>query len=78
MSFSLPSEGGCQCGEVRYVITGEPLWLTICHCSECKRQSGGELGIRPRILRITASRQTDPNHTPAGCGGDLAEQRGLG
>ena len=30
-------EGGCQCGKVRYVITGEPLMIAICHCTTCRR-----------------------------------------
>jgi hypothetical protein len=30
-------EGGCQCGAVRYQISGEPLMAAICHCSMCRR-----------------------------------------
>lgn len=30
-------EGGCQCGAVRYRITGEPVFAAICHCSMCRR-----------------------------------------
>ena len=30
-------EGGCQCGEVRYRISGQPLMTAICHCSMCRR-----------------------------------------
>ncbi|RJG05548.1 GFA family protein [Noviherbaspirillum cavernae] len=30
-------EGGCQCGEVRYEISGEPIFAAICHCSMCRR-----------------------------------------
>ena len=29
--------GGCQCGAVRYQITGEPVMAAICHCSMCRR-----------------------------------------
>jgi hypothetical protein len=49
MKLALPSEGGCQCGEIRYRITGEPVWLTVCHCNECKRQSGGAFGMSLRM-----------------------------
>jgi hypothetical protein len=35
VGFSVPSEGGCQCGEIRYRITGQPVWLAVCHCNEC-------------------------------------------
>lgn len=30
-------EGGCQCGAVRYTITGEPMLAAICHCTMCRR-----------------------------------------
>jgi hypothetical protein len=38
-------EGGCQCGAVRYAIHGEPVWLAVCHCKECQRQSGSAFGM---------------------------------
>lgn len=37
MSESTQIEGGCQCGAVRYVVTGEPVFAAICHCSMCRR-----------------------------------------
>jgi hypothetical protein len=39
------SEGGCQCGAVRYRIQGEPVSLVVCHCKECQRQSGSAFGM---------------------------------
>jgi hypothetical protein len=30
-------EGGCQCGAMRYRITGEPVLAAVCHCSMCRR-----------------------------------------
>lgn len=30
-------EGGCQCGSIRYSITGEPVMAAICHCTMCRR-----------------------------------------
>lgn len=29
--------GGCQCGAVRYRISGEPVMAAICHCAMCRR-----------------------------------------
>jgi len=29
--------GGCQCGAVRYAITGEPVFTALCHCTMCRR-----------------------------------------
>ncbi len=37
--------GGCQCGRVRYRLVGEPLFLSVCHCKECQRQSGSAFGM---------------------------------
>jgi hypothetical protein len=37
--------GGCQCGNVRYEITGAPVELVVCHCKECQRQSGSGFGM---------------------------------
>jgi hypothetical protein len=37
--------GGCQCGEVRYEIRGEPVDLYVCHCRECRKQAASAFGI---------------------------------
>ena len=36
-------EGGCQCGAVRYRISGEPVMAALCHCSMCRRASAAPL-----------------------------------
>ena len=40
MSDASTIEGGCRCGAVRYRAEGEPLWVSHCHCEECRRSSG--------------------------------------
>lgn len=48
MSQDLTGEalaGGCQCGQVRYEVRGEPLDLYACHCRECRKQSSSAFGI---------------------------------
>ena len=37
--------GGCQCGQIRYEVSGEPIVLYRCHCTECQRQSGSAFGM---------------------------------
>jgi hypothetical protein len=32
--------GGCQCGAVRYTISGRPKQLIVCHCTQCQRRYG--------------------------------------
>ncbi len=34
-------EGGCYCGQVRYVAEGEPMMRGQCHCRECQYITGG-------------------------------------
>ncbi len=30
-------QGGCQCGNVQYVVVGQPTVAAICHCKMCRR-----------------------------------------
>jgi hypothetical protein len=32
--------GGCACGRVRYEVRGEPYRVGICHCADCRKESG--------------------------------------
>ena len=32
--------GGCLCGEVRVVASGEPYRVGICHCLDCRKHHG--------------------------------------
>ena len=40
-----PVRGGCQCGGIRYEVTGVPQQLVVCHCADCQRQSGSAFGM---------------------------------
>lgn len=35
--------GGCMCGKVHFVAIGPASWVGICHCSSCRRATGGTL-----------------------------------
>ena len=37
--------GGCQCGAIRYAISGAPRALYVCHCRECQKQSASAFGV---------------------------------
>jgi hypothetical protein len=43
--MSISREGGCACGEVRYRLTSEPLFVHCCHCLNCQRQTGSAFVI---------------------------------
>ncbi|MEH6417798.1 GFA family protein [Pseudomonas sp. CGJS7] len=32
--------GGCLCGQVRIVATGEPYRVGVCHCLDCRKHHG--------------------------------------
>ena len=42
---SVPREGGCSCGAVRYRLTSDPLFVHCCHCLNCQRQTGSAFVI---------------------------------
>ena len=48
-TIKLPLTGGCQCGAVRYTITGAPDTLYCCHCTECQAQSSSAFGMSLRV-----------------------------
>ena len=51
--MSVPREGGCACGSVRYRLASDPLFVHCCHCRNCQRQTGSAFVIN---LLIEADR----------------------
>lgn len=47
--MSTGREGGCACGDVRYRLTSEPLFVHCCHCLNCQRQTGSAFAINVLI-----------------------------
>ena len=43
--MSVPREGGCSCGAIRYRLTSDPLFTNCCHCLNCQRQTGSAFVI---------------------------------
>jgi hypothetical protein len=43
--MSVPREGGCSCGAVRYRLASDPLFTHCCHCLNCQRQTGSAFVI---------------------------------
>ena len=44
-----PLRGGCLCGGVRYEITQPFHYAVYCHCSRCRRVTGGLVGVNGRV-----------------------------
>jgi hypothetical protein len=51
--MSGPREGGCACGDVRYRLASEPMFVHCCHCLNCQRQTGSAFVVN---LLIEADR----------------------
>lgn len=66
--------GGCICGEVRYEIADEPLFVHACHCGDCQRFSGSAfvvlLGVEKAKLSTNGVLSKVTNPTPSGAGYD--------
>ncbi|MBV8849063.1 MAG: GFA family protein [Methylobacteriaceae bacterium] len=51
MTLKLPLIGGCACGAVRYEVSGQPLMVTICHCTICQKRTGSAFSMNMLVLR---------------------------
>jgi hypothetical protein len=38
----------CRCGQLRAVVTGEPVRVSVCHCLNCKKRSGSAFAVQAR------------------------------
>ena len=45
------NEGGCLCSAIRFRISGEPVFSSICHCATCRRASAA-----PTVAWLTFDR----------------------
>ena len=64
-------EGGCQCGSVRYRYEGEVLFIFVCHCTECQKQSGSAFGMglwiqASGLQRLSGTLRSWTRRLPAG------------
>lgn len=64
-------EGGCACGEVRYALKREPMFVNCCHCTSCQTQTGSAFVINALIESReveTLNGQPEPVMTPTESG----------
>lgn len=45
------NQGGCLCSAIRFRISGEPVFSSICHCATCRRASAA-----PTVAWLTFNR----------------------
>jgi len=49
MVETLPFEGACTCGAVRYLMSSKPLFVHCCHCRWCQRETGAAFALNALI-----------------------------
>jgi hypothetical protein len=48
-SSAVQRDGGCTCGQVRYRVSGDPLFVHCCHCRWCQRETGAAFALNAMI-----------------------------
>jgi len=49
--------GGCLCGRVRYSAKEDPVFVGVCHCTHCQRQTGTAFSVLVGIPKSAMSLQ---------------------
>ena len=68
--------GSCLCGQVKLSVRGEPLRVGICHCTDCRQESGSAFtffGIWPaaQFEHTGDTAEFHGRHFCTKCGGRL-------
>ena len=63
--------GGCVCGQVRYQLTADPLFVHCCHCTWCQRETGSAFALNAMIeadkVQVLKGKP-QPHDTPSNSG----------
>jgi len=75
----------CRCGQLRATVTGDPVRVSVCHCLNCKKRSGGAFAVQARwpaeqvivegrsssFTKVADSGNTATNYFCPKCGSDV-------
>jgi hypothetical protein len=68
--------GGCLCGNIRYSAKAEPIFVSVCHCTDCQKFTGSAfatvVGVPAPALKVTGTLKT---FTKAGDSGKPIHRR---
>ena len=61
----------CSCGQLRVSVTGEPVRVGICNCTQCQRRTGGAFAVgaffpTPQISAIEGAHKSFTRLSDAG------------
>jgi hypothetical protein len=48
--MKFPMNGSCQCGDIRYTVNADPLFIYACHCHTCQQRTGSVFSMALVIL----------------------------
>ncbi|MBS0220069.1 MAG: GFA family protein [Proteobacteria bacterium] len=51
MTLTLPLDGGCICGALRYRVKDLPLAVFMCHCDNCQKRTGSAFSLSMIVWR---------------------------
>ena len=49
--------GGCLCGQIRYCASADPVFVGVCHCRHCQKQTGTAFSVLVGIPKSAMSIQ---------------------
>ncbi len=44
-------DAACSCGQLKLVVEGDPVRVSVCHCLACQRRTGSAFGFQARFPR---------------------------
>jgi hypothetical protein len=47
--------GGCLCGQVRYSANADPVFVGVCHCKHCQKQTGTAFSVLVGVPKLAFS-----------------------
>ena len=52
--------GGCQCGQLRYKASAEPVFTGVCHCTACQKETGTAFNIVVAVPQAAVTVEGSP------------------
>eukprot|EP01040_Poterioochromonas_malhamensis_P000098 gene98-102_t len=53
-------QGRCHCGAIQFEMPGQAVHSTICHCDDCRRQSGAPMMAWAMVPAISVAVRGEP------------------
>ena len=68
-------KGSCQCGEVQFEFTGEPINQVFCYCTDCQKRTGSDqwfgIWVPSGNFKFTGETKPAAYTTQDDAGGDI-------